>query len=248
MAFSLGQYQRSEGKAMLRAVILDFDGVITDSEILHFRALNKVLAKFSFEMTKKDYYQYYLGLSDLDFFKELQQKGQLRLDSQQMQQALDEKKQLYEKLAITEGRIIEGVRGFLEMLRQNNIPMAICSGAILSEINLILEGARLRNFFEVIVSAEQIKKGKPAPDGLLLALQRLNCRKASSGEKNENPITADRCVVIEDSHWGLEAAKAAGMHPVAVTNSYDAQQLTPAEKVVDCLSELSMNDLQELCR
>ncbi len=192
-------------------------------------------------MTKKDYYQYYLGLSDLDFFKELEQKGQLRLDSQQMQQALDEKKQLYEKLAMTEGRIIEGVREFLEMLRQNNIPMAICSGAILSEINLILEGAQLRNFFEVIVSAEQIKKGKPAPDGLLLTLQKLN-------EKSENPITADRCVVIEDSHWGLEAAKAAGMHPVAVTNSYDAQQLTPAEKVVDCLSELSMNDLQELCR
>lgn len=226
---------------MLRAVILDFDGVITDSEILHFRALNKVLAKFSFEMTKKDYYQYYLGLSDLDFFKELEQKGRLRLDSQQMQQALDEKKQLYEKLAMTEGRIIEGVREFLEMLRQNNMPMAICSGALLSEINLILEGAQLRNFFEVIVSAEQIKKGKPAPDGLLLTLQRLN-------EKSHSPIVPDQCVVIEDSHWGLEAAKAAGMHPVAVTNSYDAQQLTPAEKVVDCLSELSMNDLQELCR
>jgi beta-phosphoglucomutase len=226
---------------MLQAVILDFDGVITDSEILHFRALNKVLARFGFEMTKKYYYQYYLGLSDLDFFKELQQKGKLKLDSRQIQQALDEKKQLYEKLAMTEGRIIEGVRDFLEMLRQNNIPMAICSGALLSEINLILEGAQLKSFFEVIVSAEQIKKGKPAPDGLLLTLQKLN-------EKSQNPITASQCVVIEDSHWGLEAARAAGMHPVAVTNSYDARQLTPAEKVVDCLSELSMNDLQELCR
>jgi len=225
---------------MLRAVILDFDGVITDSEILHFRALNKVLAKFGFEMTKRDYYQYYLGLSDLDFFKELRQKGQLQLDSQQMRQALDEKKQLYEELAMTEGRIIEGVREFLEMLRQNNIPMAICSGALLSEINLILEGAQLRHFFEAIVSAEQIKKGKPAPDGLLLTLRKLN-------EKSKNPISADQCVVIEDSHWGLEAAKAAGMHPVAVTNSYDATQLTPAEKVVDHLSELSMNGLQELC-
>jgi beta-phosphoglucomutase-like phosphatase (HAD superfamily) len=198
-------------------------------------------------MTKKDYYQYYLGLSDLDFFKELEQKGKLKLDSQQMQQALEEKKQLYEKLAMTEGRIIEGVREFLEMLRQNSIPMAICSGAILSEINLILEGAKLRHFFEAIVSAEQIKKGKPAPDGLLLTLQRLNCRKASCGEKNQNLIKADQCVVIEDSHWGLEAAKSAGMHTVAVTNSYEVAQLTPAEKVVDCLSELSMNDLQKLC-
>ena len=226
---------------MLKAVILDFDGVITDSEILHFRALNSVLAKFGFRMTKKDYYQYYLGLSDLDFFKELQQKGRLRLDSRQMQQALEEKKQLYEKLAMTEGRIIEGVRDFLEMLRQNNIPIAICSGAILSEISLILEGAKLRHFFDYVVSAEQIKKGKPAPDGFLLALKLLN-------KKSPQPIKPQDCIVIEDSHWGLEAAEAAGMHPVAVTNSYDARQLTPAEKVVDCLSELSMSDLQEICR
>jgi beta-phosphoglucomutase len=226
---------------MLQAVILDFDGVITDSEILHFRSLNKVLARFGFKMTKKDYYQYYLGLSDLDFFKELERKGRLRFDNRQMQQVLEEKKQLYEKLAMTEGRIIEGVREFLEMLSQNNMSMAICSGALLPEINLILEGAKLNSFFEVIVSAEQIKKGKPAPDGLLLTLQKLN-------EKNENPITAGQCIVIEDSHWGLEAAEAAGMHPVAVTNSYGPEQLTPAEKVVDRLSELSMNDLQQLCR
>lgn len=226
---------------MLRAVILDFDGVITDSEILHFRSLNKVLARFGFRMTKKDYYQNYLGLSDLDFLKELERKGRLQLNSRQTRQALEEKKQLYEKLAVTEGRIIEGVRSFLEMLRQNNILMAVCSGALLPEINLILEGAQLTPFFEVIVSAEQIKKGKPAPDGLLLTLQKLN-------KKNENPITAGQCIVIEDSHWGLEAAKAAGMHPVAVTNSYGPEQLTPAEKVVDHLSELSMNDLQQLCR
>ncbi len=226
---------------MLRTVIFDSDGVITDSEILHFRSLNKVLARVGFKMTKKDYYQNYLGLSDLDFFKELERKGRLQLNSRQTRQALEEKKQLYEKLAVTEGKIIEGVRSFLEMLRQNNILMAVCSGALLAEINLILEGAKLTPFFEVIVSAEQTKKGKPAPDGLLLTLQKLN-------KKNENPITAGQCIVIEDSRWGLEAAKAASMHPVAVTNSYGAEQLTPAEKVVDHLSELSMNDLQQLCR
>jgi beta-phosphoglucomutase len=226
---------------MLRAVIFDFDGVITDSEILHFRSLNKVLARFGFRMTKEDYYQNYLGFSDLDFFKELKRKAGLKLNSRQTRQALEEKKQLYEKLAVTEGKIIEGVRGFLEMLSQNNILMAICSGALLPEINLILEGAKLNPFFEVIVSAEQIKKGKPAPDGLLLTLQKLN-------EKNENPIKAGQCIVIEDSRWGLEAARAAGMHPVAVTNSYGPEQLTLAEKVVDHLGELSMNDLQQLCR
>jgi beta-phosphoglucomutase len=132
------------------------------------------------------------------------------------------------------------VQGFLKMLRQNNIPMAICSGALLAEIELILEEARLRHFFETIVSAEQVRKGKPSPDGFLLTLRKLN-------KGRQIPITGAQCVVIEDSHWGLTAAKAAGMHTVAVTNSYDAQQLSMAEKIVARLSELSIGDLQQLC-
>ena len=88
--------------------------------------------------------------------------------------------------------------------------------------------------------AEQVKKGKPNPEGFLLSLQRLN-------EKRENPIMANQCIVIEDSHWGLEAAKAAGMHTIAVTNSYDAEQLRMAERIVSQLNELSIDDLHQLC-
>ena len=136
--------------------------------------------------------------------------------------------------------MIEGVRDFLTMLEQNDIPMAICSGSLLTEVEMVLEEARLRHLFEVIVATDQVKKGKPHPEGFLLSLQRLN-------ESRENPITANQCIVIEDSHWGLEAAKAAGMHTIAVTNSYDAEQLRMAEKVVDRLNELGMNDLQQFC-
>lgn len=225
---------------MLQAVIFDFDGVITDSEILHFRAFNQVLAQYGFEMTTKDYYQTYLGLTDVDCYKLLIDQGLLKIDQQQIPNLLQQKKQIFEKLAKAEGRIIEGVRDFLRMLEQNNVPMAICSGALLSEVELILVEARLRHLFEVIVSAEHIKKGKPDPEGFLLTLQRLN-------ENRENPIMGKQCIVIEDSHWGLEAAKAAGMHTIAVTNSYDAEQLSLAEKIVTRLNELSFNDLQQLC-
>jgi beta-phosphoglucomutase len=152
----------------------------------------------------------------------------------------EEKTEIFEKLAKTEGKIIEGVREFLQMLHKNNIPMAICSGALLTEIELVLEQARLRSFFEVIVSAEFVKKGKPSPEGFLLTLKKLN-------HGRQNLISANQCVVVEDSHWGLEAAKAAGMHSVAVTNSYDADQLTLAEKIVAKLGELSISDLQKLC-
>ena len=231
---------------MFRAVIFDFDGVITDSEILHLRAFNQVLARRGMQISTGDYYKNYLGLSDLDLFKTMAERN-LGLNGDQIDDLLKQKKRAYEQLAKTEGRIIEGVSDFLQMLEQNNIPMAICSGALRVEIELILEEARLRQFFEVIVSAEQVKKGKPNPEGFLLTLQKLNRSVIPAKAGIQNPVLPPQCVVIEDSHWGLKAAKAAGMHAVAITNSYDADQLMPAEKVITQLSELSIGDLQQLC-
>jgi len=225
---------------MLRAVVFDFDGVITDSEILHLRSFNQVLAQYGVEISAKDYYKKYLGFTDFDCFKTLIDKGVLKKPTEEIENLVKEKNHVFEKLAKTEGRIIEGVRDFLQMLSQNNIPMAIYSGALLAEIELILDGSGLRPFFEVIVSAEFVKKGKPNPEGFILTLQKLN-------QNRQNPILPNQCIVIEDSHWGLEAAKAAAMHTIAVTNSYDADQLAAAEKIVTRLGDLSIGDLQELC-
>jgi beta-phosphoglucomutase len=197
---------------MIGAVIFDFDGVITDSEILHYRAFNKVLARYGAEITKQDYYKSYLGLTDVDCYKLLIEQGSLRVDPACIDDLVRQKTEVFEALARTDGKIIEGVRDFLNLLKNHNIPTAICSGALLCEIELILDEAKLRDFFDVIVSAEQVKRGKPAPDGFLLVLKKLN-----RGRKH--PIPALECIVIEDSHWGITAALTAGMHVIAVTNT-----------------------------
>jgi beta-phosphoglucomutase len=225
---------------MLRTVIFDFDGVITDSEVLHLRAFNKVLAQFDFEIKRKDYYTKYLGFSDFDCYRQLIKDGLLKVDKSKIAELVERKNQVFEKLAKTEGKTIEGVCGFLAMLEQNSVPMAICSGALLTEIELMLDEANLRSFFQTIVSAEHVRKGKPHPEGFLRTLKRLN-------KNRKEQISADQCIVIEDSLWGLRAAKAAKMHSIAVTNSYDAEQLQLAEKIVDKLSDLSMEDLQQIC-
>jgi beta-phosphoglucomutase len=252
---------------MLQAVIFDFDGVITDSEILHFRAFNAVLTPYGFQLTKPEYYKKYLGMSDADCFQALIAEGRLQVPPERVagvspadgaegvqpskrgQDARDtaliknlgqQKTRVFEKLARTEGRIIEGVREFLNTLSAAKVPTAICSGALRAEIELILEEAGLRNYFDVIVSAEEVQRGKPDPEGFLLALEKLN-------EVWPEPIAPGRCVVIEDSHWGLKAAQAAGMRTVAVTNTYEATQLKQADRVVARLDELTMDDLQRIC-
>jgi beta-phosphoglucomutase len=225
---------------MLRAVIFDFDGVITDSEILHLRAFNQSLEPYGIEISTKDYYTNYLGFSDYDCYKTLIDNGLLNIDERQIGDILKVKSKIFEELTKTEGRTIEGVHEFLQMLEDNNIPMAICSGSLLVEIEVMLEESGLRHYFTEIVSAEQVKKGKPHPEGFLLSLKKLN-------QKYPPSIAANECIVIEDSHWGLQAGKDAGMHTIAVTNSYDAEQLSLAEKIVSHLNELTIGDLQQLC-
>jgi len=225
---------------MLRAVIFDFDGVITDSEILHFRAFNEILREFGFELTKQEYYGIYLGMTDVDCYKALIEEGRLEIDPGQISALVEKKNVFFERLARKEGQIIDGVRRFLSMLRENNVPMAICSGALLSEIEMILRQSDLRDHFGVIVAADHISQGKPDPEGFLLTLQKLN-------EDGHQDIKDHECVVIEDSRWGLEAAIAAEMQVVAVTNTYEADQLGNANKVVASLGELSIDDLQQIC-
>lgn len=225
---------------MLQAVIFDFDGVITDSEILHFRAFNSALARHGLQLTKQEYYTKYLGLTDVDCFKALIGEGRLAIEDSQIKDLVREKTRVFEALARTEGKIITGVREFLAMLSEHEVPLAICSGALRAEIELILDEAKLRGPFDVVISAEEVVRGKPYPDGFLLALKELN-------DQGYGPIAPGRCVVIEDSHWGLQAAGAAGMRTVAVTNTYDATQLQQADKVVERLSDLTMEDLSRLC-
>ena len=224
---------------MLRSVIFDFDGVIIDSEGLHLKAFNQALVPYNVHISTEDYFAEYLGLSDRDLFKALFENNLLQTDGNTLDKLLEQKTIAFENL-INGCKAIAGVREFLEMLKNNDIPMAICSGALLKEITTVLNSNNLAHFFEVIVSAEQVERGKPHPDGFELTLKKLNKL------KNQN-IKPSECIAIEDSHWGLEAAAATHMHTIAITNSYSAESLKPAEKIIDSLTDLTMTDLRNLC-
>ncbi len=158
-----------------------------------------------------------------------------------VEELVREKTRIFDEVAAEGAVIIDGVLSFVDMLRQNGIPIAVCSGATRNDIDLILEGTSLASRFDPVVTADDVKEGKPNPEGFELALGRLN-----GGGKER--ILAGQCVVIEDSHWGLKAAKSAGMHTIAVSNTYDSGYLGPyAEMVVNRLDEIKMCDLQGLC-
>jgi beta-phosphoglucomutase len=225
---------------MLRAVIFDFDGVISDTERTHLQAFNKILAKYNIEISEADYYKDYLGLNDYEGFKEMAGAHNLQLGDDEIADLVTQKGKIFEELAKSQSNIIEGTAEFLGMLKQNGIKMAICSGAVRSDIDAILNGTGLPDFFEAIITADNVKESKPDPAGFNLALKRLN-------KRQEKKIQPAECIVVEDSPWGLEAANRAGMHTLAVTNSYTANELNMAEKTVATLGKVTIAELRGLC-
>lgn len=225
---------------MLKAVIFDFDGVIADSELLHYKALNAVFNRYGVDVPKEVHWEKYLGYSDLDNIEAVNVDYEMGLDDAKVQVLIEEKKVIFDELVTSDSVIIDGVAVFIQRLVDSGIRRAICSGALRSDIDLMLAGSGFANAFEAIVAADDVKHGKPDPEGYLLALDKLN----HSGD----PVKACESVVIEDSHWGLEAAAAAGMNPVAVTTTYSRNELAAkAKKVVDRLDELSLEDLRAVC-
>src|SRR5258708_23167512 len=120
-----------------------------------------------------------------------------------------------------------------------SVPLAIASGAIGAEIRGVLERERLAQFFVTVVSADDIANSKPAPDPYLRAVAQLDT--VCGGQ-----LSARECIAIEDSRWGLDSARAAGLRTVAVTHTYDAKMLV-ADLIVDGLDRLEIGLLRSIC-
>ncbi len=226
---------------MLRAVILDFDGVICDSEPLHYQAFQKSFADVGVDITADLYYSKYLGYTDRELVDAVCQDFTLNWTYQKKADFVNKKVDLFARIVRQQDCVMPGVKDFISTVKQNNLRLAICSGSLLCDIELLLAGSDIKDSFEYIVSAEDVEKGKPEPHGYLLALEKLN-----STEKIK--IKPDECVAVEDSIWGLKAAIAAGMHTAAVATSYSADELDVAEITADMLKDLKIAELKKICR
>lgn len=212
-----------------KAVIFDFDGVIINSEKLHFEACNKALNGVGVKLTYKHYLVKYVGLSDAEFFPKVLQDNNLHSDAADFALLIQEKIEIYIDL-IEKAEILPFVAGceqYIKSLSKQGNKLAIFSVATKKEVMAVLSHASkdLRKYFDVIVTFEDVSKGKPDPEGYLLAAKRLNVQPAE-------------CLVIEDTAFGVQAARAAGMHVIAVLTTCSDQQLSNADKIIRNFSEL----------
>ncbi len=227
---------------MLRAIIFDFDGVIADTEALHLTAFQKTLKQEGIELPEKEYYEKYLALDDKGCFREVFLSHGREISDEKIRELI-EKKGLYFEEAMKEGvRFYEGSIDFIKDASKR-FPLGIASGAMRKEIVFLLEKGGIKDCFSVIVSADDVERGKPDPESYIKALDLLN-----KLLKLNPPIIPSECVVIEDSIHGIKAAKEAGMFCIAVTNSYPRERLEKLSPliVIDSLREISLSQLEKL--
>lgn len=222
----------------LQAVFFDFDGVIADTEPLHLRAYQAVLQADGIDLNKSEYYARYLGYDDVGLFDALAKDRRISLSNEKIDEWVAAKSSIVEEMLSNASILFPGAAACVKMFAER-VPLAVASGALEPEIEIVLEHAGLRSSFAAIASASDGVRGKPAPDLYLLAMAKLKDRLPS-------PIDPGACIAIEDSRWGLEAAQRAGLRCVAVTHTYPAAELGKADLVVDTLSDLTLSNIEAL--
>ena len=223
----------------LQAIVFDFDGVIADSEPLHLRAFQQILAEERIELSAADYYSRYLGYDDVGLFQALAADRAVTMTDRQVTELVARKGVRLQQMLHDDHVLFPGAVEFIRTAAAE-VPIAIASGALKPEILSIIEAAGIDELFTTIVAAGDTPQSKPSPAPYRLAFEQL---RAKSGRQ----LDPRRCVAIEDSRWGLESAQGAGLRCVGVTNSYPAKELPQAELVVSGLGALTLTALDRLC-
>ncbi|HEY7116107.1 MAG TPA: HAD family phosphatase [Tepidisphaeraceae bacterium] len=207
------------------AVLFDFDGVIVNSEPLHFWAFHEVLRGEHLELSEAEYYNELIGFDDKGAFKHVFAKHGRELDPRTFLRAMTRKSEMMmDLIRARKYATLPGVDEFVRGLWWR-YPLAICSGALREEIEAMLEGVGLRDCFKVIVAAEDVTVGKPDPSGYLLCAQQL-------GAKVKHELRPADCLIIEDAPTVIRSVKTVGFRTLAVATSYPVEKLADANYIV----------------
>lgn len=200
------------------AVLFDFDGVIVNSEPLHFYAFTQVLGAEHIQLSEAEYYSELIGFDDRGAFRHAYQKHQLPLDPKTLLRLMTRKSRvMMELIRERKYHALAGVEQFVRGLWRH-YPLGICSGALREEIEAMLEGISLRDCFGVIVAAEDVAVGKPDPSGYLLCAQQIS-------HNIGKPLRPADCLIVEDAPTVIKSVRAAGFPTLGVATAYPIEKL-----------------------
>lgn len=210
-------------------VIFDMDGVLADTGPIHFESWVKMAEEIGLEFTR-DMFDQTFGQQSPTITRKLVGP---EVDNSLVEKWANLKEYYYRKMVKDKLTPLPGVIRIINDLKSEGFKLAVGSSGPPENVDLLLSKLKIKEFFNVVITAAEAKKGKPEPDVFLMAANYLN-------------IKPKNCIVIEDAPVGIEAAKRAGMLSVALTTTHDKEELLEANLVVSDLSNINMNDIKKL--
>lgn len=211
-------------------VIFDWDGVVIDSSAQHERSWELLSAEIG-KPLPAGHFRKGFGKKNQSIIPDILDWSH---DPAEIDRLGARKEELYRQL-VREGsvRILPGARELLEALKSEGIPRSLGSSTPRSNLDALFAATGINVLFDAVVCGDDVIHGKPAPDIFLLAANRLG----------QSP---SRCVVIEDAHVGIQAAKSGGMKVVAVATTHPLAELTDADLAVQSLVQVTPATLESL--
>ena len=218
---------------MIKAVIYDMDDLMVNSNPLHIQASEKVFRKYRIDLEKipQNVRAGFIGMRVADILRFVVDYFNLVLDFEKLRK---QRSKIFFSLVAKELKAMPGLMQSLEFFKKNNFKIALASSGTKEYINLVLKKFKLAKYFDVVVSGDDVKFGKPDPETYLIACKKLQ-------------IMPKKIIVLEDATKGIEAAKTAGCICIAVKNPYTLKQnLAAADLIINSLTDLNSKTLRFL--
>ena len=223
---------------MLKAIIFDFDGVVVDSEPVHYKAFMELGKDFGVSFDYEHYLRHYVGYDDRDAIRAMLIEGGLPADEARIKELRDQKQVVFEKLVLQGAAAIPGAVELIDEAH-DQIPIAIASGATTLDIHLMLDSIQRRDRFEIIVSADHVTRSKPDPTTYRKAYEQL------ADKHPEHNLTPDECLAIEDTAAGIESARGAGLLTLGIATTGPASLLSKAHRAEAGLEGVTLETLRQ---
>lgn len=208
----------------MKAVIFDMDGTVVDTTALEYEAWKRMLDEVNVVFPYEDYIQA-LGAKGSEIIK-----ARYKADKSKIETMLHKKEVYFKELVSKKGlQLMPDIEKILEEVKGLNLKMALATGASHAKVDFVMQQFNIGHYFQVFVTADDVKKGKPDPEIFLKAAEKLG-------------VPPQECVVMEDASNGVEAARNAGMACIAITSTRGKNQLQEADLTVDSYKQLSIKE------
>lgn len=212
----------------IKAILFDLDGVIVDSEPLHFEAHKKALEYFGIELMLEDYLKFGLAKGDESLYKNISEKFDVPIDREKISSL---KREYYKEIFNEKGMMVPGILEALQNFSRK-YELAVVSSGLL--VGFVVDKFDIGKYFKIFVTGENIKRVKPFPDIYLEALEKMG-------------LSKEECVAIEDSKTGVEAAKSAGIKCIAIPNEFTKNQdFSKADVVLSGIKEVNEDFIESI--